>query len=308
MFFFRDITPIGLNIAIGASESKKEYKNLHMLIGREFSEEVVLLSSEPHPKLSVAQYRFTTNTFDPDATKSISWYTNPDFVKRHNQLRKEHDDFEIKQLSGDEGRSITPLITPFRVRVKYHSATLNSLDNSYFKDVVFTINPHEFGVEVIWLCQFLLREDEYIIDGEFDMGRNYLVRQPVILIDMEFLKNTYYENKSLGLKKQGTDIKVLPLIPEGKFIIFDQDIALRKRRLINLNSQLKKIKHKPADKIFERDRIKKWLDDYEMSFANAKTGSLTSESLRSLCPVTWKTLELIIRVVPGVKLMIIGYF
>lgn len=47
VLYFRDIEPVGWNIANGASEIKEEYKNLYSLSYREFSEELVLLSRKP---------------------------------------------------------------------------------------------------------------------------------------------------------------------------------------------------------------------------------------------------------------------
>ena len=44
----------------------------------------------------------------------------------------------------------------------------------------------------------------------------------------------------------------------------------------------------------ELNRIKSWLNDYEAAFSEARIdGILNHPHLRSLCPVTWKTLELI---------------
>lgn len=297
MLFFRDISPIGLNIAIGASENKSEYKDLHKLIGREFSEETVLLVSEPRPGGYVPQQRFTVEQFGIDNSQPISEYVNPEFVEKHNLLRKLHDGIDIEILNNEDGRPITPIRTPFRVNLKYHSPDLRSVDKKYIKNVLFSINPFEFGVEIVWLCKFQLQEGEYILDGEYDLGRDYLVRQPVVLLSMDFLKQVYMKDHTLGQKIDGSDSKLLPEIPKEHIIIYNQDIELRKRRLKNLETIIKSstfIRSEKDNLVYEKKRIEKWLSDYQEPFTlHEMKAKISFEALRTLCPVTWKSLELI---------------
>lgn len=297
MLFFRDIRPIGLNLAVGASETKSEYKNLHKLIGREFSEETVLLMSEPRVGGLVPQQRFTVEEFGIETSQPISEYINPEFVEKHNLLRKLHDGMYIDVLKNEDGRPITPIHTPFRVRLRYHSADLKTIDERYFKNVLFTINPFEFGVEIIWLCKFEINEGEYILDGEYDLGRNYLVRQPVILVSMDFLQQVYNSTGSLGEKINETDSKLLPPIPKEHFVVFNQDVELRKQRLENLNKLIKSTSNHGSindNLIYEKDRLEKWLSDYLDAFTSQTADrKMTFQALRTLCPVTWKSLELI---------------
>lgn len=297
MLFFRDISPIGLNLAIGASETKSEYKDLHKLMGREFSEETVLLVSQPRPGGHIPQQRFTVEHFGIDTLQAISEYINHEFVEKHNLLRKLHDGMDIEILKNDDGRPITPIRTPFRIRLWYHSLDLRKIQDKYFKNVLFCVNPYEFGIEIVWLCKFQLQEGEYILDGEYDLGRGYLVRQPVVLLDMDFLHQVYKENHSLGEKIVGKDSKLLPRIPKEHIVIFDQDVELRKRRLENLNTMLKSTSYNGflKDNLeYEKRRIEQWMSDYLDFFANQNLETeVTFEALRTLCPVTWKSLETI---------------
>ncbi|NWG06842.1 MAG: hypothetical protein HXY35_09180 [Chloroflexi bacterium] len=298
LLFFRDINPIGLNIANGASETKSEYKDLHKLIGREFSEETVLLVSEPRSGASVAQQRFTVEEFGLDSASAVSEYINPGFVEKHNQLRKEHDNLNIELLRNEDGRPITPIRTPFRIRVKYHASDLRGIDDRYIKNVLFTINPFEFGVEVIWLCKFEMNEGEYILDGEFNLGRNYLIRRPVVLLAMDYLKQVFETGGSLGEIIPDSESKLLPPIPYDSLIVFNQDVELRKQRLKYLDTWLASSKSNSSahtdDMIDERDQLKKWLAEYEETFTAPRTGNeLHFHALRTLCPVAWKSLELV---------------
>ena len=293
MFFFRDISPIGLNIALGGSESRSEYKNLHELMGREFSEETVLLMSEPRFGATIPQQKFTVEQFGIRTSEHISEYINPSFAQEHNALRKEHDNIKIEILDTDDGRPISTVRTPFRVRVKYHSSDLKKIDDKYIKNVIFTINPYEFSVEVIWLCKFNLEDGECLIDGEVDIGRNYLVRQPVILLSMDYLKSIFMDEGSLGSKIPGSDSKLLPHVPKEHFIVFEQDNVLRKKRLEFLDETLAPSTTFDENLIYEQKRIRKWLDNYDEVFTQVSQGNYTHEAIRTLCPVTWKTLEIL---------------
>ena len=299
MFFFRDINPIGLNIANGASENKKEYKEIHRLMGREFSEETILFQSHPFPDSNVIHQKFSIDCYDMSSSSAISDYFNEDFSKEHNTLREVHDKVHIQTTKYSQGRPIRPINTPFRIELTYHAADLTRIEKApYIRNAVFTINPFEFGVEIVWLYKFTLFDNDVIIDGEYDLGRNYLIRQPVILLRMDFLKKIFIKNNnSIGLYNTETDCKILPEIPIESIKFFLDDIPLRKNRLKNIADELQNKDIKQTFEMdnlkYEENRIKKWLNDYEKMFNFDDKTEVNDIKLRTLCPVSWKILEII---------------
>ena len=313
--FFRDIPPIGLNVANGASENKEEYKSLNRLIGREFSEEMILLPVRPEQEFEMEQVVFEA-VIPATNVSTHQPFLATDFVHAHASLRRRHDNFCIftpaEGGENSEKRRIYPIDTPFEITVRYHLPDLHRDKPEKIEFVVPSINPRETGIETIWLCAFEMKDGEYLIDGEYDLARNYLIRQPIIMVEMNYLESLYQETGSLGdlvFNEKGLDdVKRLPILHQNHYRLFDADVEFRKSRLEYIRGILdkkdsdSKLKEQyqlsgpkardAADK--EKNRIIKWLNDYELAFENShKLGVLDNPHLRSLCPVTWKTLELI---------------
>lgn len=300
LLFFRDIPPIGLNVANGASENKNEYKDLHRLIGREFSEEVILLSAMPRPEGDIHRRVFSTFCFDPDLESPIAKYLNTKFSKKQADLRYRHDGIHLITLT-DRTRNIKPIDTPFSVRVSFHLPDIRKSSTNEIQNVIYSVNPAEFGIEVIWLCSFNLFEDEYLIDGEYHLSREVLIRRPIILLDMDYLERVFKQDKAFKLGKMvRTDnvfeCKLLNPVPRQHCEIFDVDIALRHNRLRKISQELldQHISQEARENLeWEASLIQSWLSKYEKAFSEAREKGLQSELLRTLCPVTWKALELI---------------
>jgi hypothetical protein len=298
LLFLRDIFPVGLNVANGASEGKDEYKNVHRLIGREFSEETILLSACPRPGGAVSWTTFGAFSFAPGIGLPMASFINKDFAMKQARLRYEHDGIELVPSPKAE-RRISPIQTPFVVRTTYHTPDLKASETKEIRNVVYSLNPAEFGIEIIWLCTFNLYEGEYLIDGEYHLGREVLIRRPVILVDMEFLRQVYDQHQTLGdlsSKDETFGGKVLPLIPKEHSIVFDVDVELRHHRLCEIEEQLGSRGLPKARRrilVWEQDRIRSWLSEYEETVKLARDKGLRHEHLRTLCPVTWKTLEMV---------------
>lgn len=296
--FFRDISPVGLNVANGGSETKEEAKDLHRLIGREFSEEVIIVNTRPTPGSELYQNTLVAFSPDPSAQSPIAKYISPEFAKKHVELRYKHDHISI-EMSDFHRREISPLRTPFQVNVTYHYPDLRTATTTEIRNVVYSVNAIDFAIEVIWLCTFKLHDGEYIIDGEYHLGREILIRRPAVLLDMDYLRQVYKQQHSLGETNtilNSHECKLLPPVPAESCIVFDADIELRHKRLEKLMSQLRTPHISEAVRTnveWEKNLIASWLSKYEAPFAEAKDAGLHHESLRSLCPVTWKTLELI---------------
>lgn len=181
------------------------------------------------------------------------------------------------------------MATQFMVSVKSKAAK-HPVETS---NVIYSVNPQERGIEVIWICKFDLQENEVILDGEYDLAKNFLLRQPAVLVDMDFLKNVYRQNRGLGVLSDSKDAqggKVMPIIPPEAIHVFDTDIHLRKPRLKFLQEML--MKDNLAEN-YEYKRISDWLNGYETAFSEWQQG-VTDERLRTLCPVSWKTLEVLL--------------
>lgn len=292
VLYFRDIEPVGWNIANGASETKEEYKNLYSLIYREFSEELVLLSRKPSlsDQLPITQkiFRFPSPLPEEISRRII----NKEFAQKHSQLREEHDGLVIQFEDGPEIKSIN---TPFEVEVVYHDANLRDTLSSYVPDVIFNVNPTEFGIEVLLVSYFEMDEEEYLMDGEiWEMGPA-LVRQPIMLLSCDYVQRIFNKTGSLGTYVEEApylNCKYLEKIPNNEYKIFDKDVEFRQRRLELLEKD-SKTKGLP-----EVERYRAWLENYGKLFRMVKESKcdITDDKHRplvTLCPVTWKTLEMI---------------
>jgi len=270
------------------------------LIIREFSEEVILLSGTPDHNGAVTQIPFCCNVRCPQGGPTVEYF-DPVFAAAHIRLRYEHDEVVIKR--GEGRRLIEPLTTPFVVEVTHHLPNLKELEKTECHNVIFSLNPGEFGIEAIWLCTFSLANGEYLLDGELDAGHNMLIRSPVMLLDVEFLREEFNwpsPGASLGelLIDNGVspECKKLREVPSEHYVLFDADVKFRRYRLEQLNARLETRRLSTRDQTLlrrERDMIVQWLNQYEVAFQQAAAGcGLANEALRTLCPVTWKTLEL----------------
>ncbi len=297
--FFRDINPIGLNIANGASEEKREYKDLHYLIAREFSEETILLSSNPKAGSIVNQKVFVAYSNDPNTDSDMAKYYHRKFIEQHTNLRWIHDNIHIQSLNNIT-RTITPINTPFSVKVIFHKSDHSTTEEKQIHNVIYSLNPSEFGIEVIRIAHFNLKDDECLLDGEFHLSRKVLIRRPVVLIDMKYIEDIFTSNKSLG-KLIKTDLqfecKMMDPIPKDNCYVFIPDIELRQQRLERIKEELatKKLTKKSRENLlWESELITNWIKKYKYAFQNASDNGIQNENLRTLCPVTWKTLEIIL--------------
>jgi hypothetical protein len=293
VLFFRDVPPVGWNIANGASGSKDEYKDLYQLIYREFSEELILLNREPQVNdpfiIKQKSFHLPGPLPEPLSTK----LQNKEFFIAHANLRKNHDNLSIIEMDGPKIRNIE---TPFELKVKYHAPNLKDKIESVKENIIFTINPTEFGIEIIHLIGFDMEKEDYLLDGEIWEVESALIRQPVILISVEYIKKLFENNgNSLGeicKNHPHLDCKFLTSIPRGEFKLFDKDIKLRYNRLEFLE------KNKNFKDSKEAIRIRRWIEEYEKYFklvenSNENIFPENNNPLLSLCPVTWKTMELI---------------
>ena len=288
VLLFRDISPIGWNFPIGASESASEYLYLDKLIMREFIEEIILLNGEPTPgdRLSLNQKKFKL-PIDPDGSlKSLDRYLN-----EHRELRKFHDQLKIN-LS-DNGPTLKLIDTPFSLKLIDYDKSSKSPKRTKLENIIFNLNPNEFGIEILRFLSFEMDDKDYLLGGELWEVDNALVRQPVMLLSCDYIKGLFNKDSSLGehiFAKDSHDCKEINNIPPDAYKIFYKDNDFRKNRLKSSNIQ------DPASEN-EVIRIKQWIETYDAFFQDLRQGnkSITKVDhgpLTSFCPVTWKALEI----------------
>jgi hypothetical protein len=297
LLFLRDRRPpVGLNAPNGASETKDEYKDIKRLMGREFCEEVVILSGPPSRDAEVFQTDFETKD-------QFASFVSPEFSEKHVRLRREADGLVIRKDPSEQMRDISFIETPFAAHVRFHDSDLKATRESTVHNIVFSINPAEFGIEVMALCTFELREGEYVIGGEYDLSRQVLIRELPVLLRLRYLAEVYRNNGTLGtLQEEGNsfDGKLLEFVPANDCRIFDADVAFRKTRKQTIEDQVKKMTspHHRSNLEWERKNVvEDWLSRYESTVAAVGQKGLQGaaqpeKELRTLCPVVWKTLEL----------------
>lgn len=125
-------------------------------------------------------------------------------------------------------------------------------------------------------------DNDYLLDGEILEFDSILARRPVLLVDIEFLRRCFAATGKLG-EDAGLERRLLPEIPRDAATLFSADVALRRARVDRGT-------RRQASR--ESDYHQMWLAKYA---EEVESGALVSEDMRSLCPVTWKALELIFR-------------
>lgn len=296
LFFRGSGSPVGWNVANGASETKEEYKDLPILMVREFSEELILLNREPKindpSPLVQKSFRYPFFDYFPEDFKDN--LRSKKFIEKHNDLRKIHDNLTI---SHTDGPKIYQIETPFEIKITNHSKNLQEDFTKNFEDIIFSINPLEFGIESISLYNFNMDDNDYIIYGETWEVANCLLREPVLLLSCEYVQEVFENNGgTLGehsMKPPYLDCKSIERIPKDKYHIFDKDIEFRKQRI----EQIAKKEIHTEEIKRELELHQRWLVTYENIFKNIREENVIDKNKHlpasMLCPVTWKTLELI---------------
>ncbi len=290
LLLFRDITPLGWNIPNGASENKEEYKDIDLLMMREFTEEVVILNKRPAWKVPYSRREQKMFRWQRDGKQVAA--DAKEFTHRHRQLRDKLDRLTIR--ADETGPSLSHVSTPFSLKLTYHNGE-GGIKVDQINDILFAVNPAEFGIEIVRLVKFDLGDDDYIIDGEIWEADNSLVRQPMMLLKSDFILEEYREKETSASAASHSDCAVndfqIDNIPAGQYFLFDADVESRRMRL----DYLRNAGHTNYP---EYDRISRWLDKYGAMF-DTLTGSkvdLTADAhhpLTTFCPVTWKCLGLI---------------
>lgn len=273
LLFFRDIPPIGWNLANGGSESENERQRVDDLCVREATEEIVVLSAPPRPGTHTA---IIPLKFGPRDTPLRTGRLH----ETYRELRKQDDELYLSYEPGTPPIEVHEVKGPTEVEVVHGSNA--SPQTTTTSNSFITLNPFELGIEVTRVGRFRLPDDAYVLDGETHLHAGYerLIRRPAGLFSMRSLVAMMRDRGRIGEPIEGGDSRVLPELDAEDFVIFDYDVQAR-RHLVDRD---------PAEYVDESE----WLGQWAASFAQATDQGQLDESLRTLCPATWRLLELVV--------------
>jgi hypothetical protein len=304
-FFFRDIAPVGWNIALGSSEGEDELTIPWRFLLREFLEETLIHTNDP----SGASISRAVKTFEvgsaPDGFRVERKKANR-FALEHREMRNEMDSLALKPMLNDENHIIPCKIADTRTDIQIIKR--NGEWTLPWKNVLVCFNLLELGIEVVKVLEYNLSEADEFLDGEIlnkcDNEKNEtwkeLVRMPVALISHSFLKRVFgnlnghykgyypelFEIQDGEMSKAPIRVKQPSILPESKIdpnseiIIFQRD-AIRRKEIVD-GVQEEDLSIHPSDRrAYDRHRC--WLKNFKKFFFNSDGEPLL------LNPVPWFT-------------------
>ncbi len=266
VLFFRDIRPVGWNLANGASENERDQRHVAELAQREFCEELLVCRNMPSDGVSAVIRPFVF----PGPGGRDARLASPRFTAQHRKLRHDHDHLHLQlpERSPDDVIPLSLVPTPWRCEV------VSATGRVVTPHVIPSLNPFEMGVELIQVMRFPMDDDDVLLDGEILESGPALARRPIALIRLEAMRDIV---KGETWHPTTRDRMVLPVLDANDVHIFGNDIELRRRRLAD-----------PLTPAAERSKIDSWLAHFGPMFMQT---SLVDEQSRQVCPVVWKTLE-----------------
>ena len=189
-FFFRDIAPVGWNIAAGSSETEAELNRPVSFGLREFVEEMIVLSRPPATGAEMAAKTFP-HIIEGRGQLRAALKT----VNRHLDVRSREDGFTIAPFPERAGdippeRAIEAEFA--RTRTRLHIR--DEKGEQVLSDVLVCFNLLELGIEVISVLEYVLADDDYLLDGEMLApvgGKTELIRMPVAMISQRYLREVF---------------------------------------------------------------------------------------------------------------------
>ena len=188
-FFFRDISPVGWNIAAGSSETEAELCRPVSFGLREFVEETIVLPQRPHTGFELHAKTFPNIMKDDKAQLRAALET----VNRHLDIRSREDGITLTPFPVDKvpsDRAIEANFVPTKTRLHIKSEN----GDEELSDVLVCFNLLELGIEVISVIRYELRDDDYLLDGETLTpvgGKAELIRMPVAMITHAYLEQVF---------------------------------------------------------------------------------------------------------------------
>lgn len=314
--FFRNIDPIGWNIANGASDVLEEQYDLYKLINREFCEELLIYNAEPAQEAenTVRLMHFT----DSHGRSKEFREASKRHAKTHMELRRKHDGLKELDYDSDAMTEIgTGLPTPWKFIIIDEDKNRHPVNN-----VVPCVNPHEFGIELVIFARFGITDREILLDGETDETNDHLTRSPIGLIRFSWLYDHLTainaDSEQKGERADPHGRLKLPIDNDDiqkNILVFRYDLDKRIERMDQLKEDLNQRKFLRSSgndgaKNRELSRLQEWDTEFSKTFVdlvydktadrrslkNFKTIAARETNSHGwyLCPVTWKTLRMAI--------------
>lgn len=240
LLFFRDITPVGWNIANGASEGRSEHLNPLQLVQRETLEEIVVVGPGQ-------QTHFLHLGNDPVLQQSRAKLASR-LLTAHHKLRRK-DGLVLHPPGPDNLIAVGPIMGP-------GSVELSDGDWHGRIDHVFvTIDPLDCGIEIVQLVHFTLPDEGWtVLDGEVKGGPEpALLKRPVGLLSLDHLRGVWEEQQSLGAEAEDGS-KTLPSLPaEALMLLAPPDSP--KMELESQQNRLCPVTWKVLEQAFASGRI-----------------------------------------------------
>lgn len=285
MVFFRDIRPVGWNLANGASESVEEQAKILQLIERETMEEVVLLSGDPSGRkpCDVITLELERDLANVEERQELA----ARLLSRHHELRQNEDGLSLR--ASNRYAEVSPIRGPGAIDL-IERGNEKRAEHGLF----VTVDPLDFGIEAIRIGTLQLPDDAYPLDGEVIEGseqrgeRDRLARRPVGLLALSYLErcwkkgarrtlgdvvHTDKDDPRLG-GKELPEMTISRDLDTTDLFVFDHDYRWR-------------LDHVAEDGPYADG----WLQKFGPDFKQLLEDQLASVQLRTLCPVTWKVLE-----------------
>jgi hypothetical protein len=189
-FFFRDIAPVGWNIAAGSSETEAELRRPVAFGLREFVEETIVLSRAPEVGAEV-----TARTFPSIIEERRQIHAALKTVNRHLNVRSQEDGFAVSPFPAraddiPPDRAIAADFAHTRTRLHIR----DDKGEEVVPDVLVCFNLLELGIEVISVLRYELADNDYLLDGEMLTpvgGKTELIRMPVAMISHQYLREVF---------------------------------------------------------------------------------------------------------------------
>lgn len=173
--FYRDVKPVGWNIANGASDTIEELLDPAITIERELCEELVVIDRDN--KINYVFSWGSGETID-----------RPEFEA----ARKLWGPFLANKSILDFDRQMLPVkwqLGPDSMRIRFGHEAPQVWSGGYLN-----INALDFGIEVDRIAYFNLPKEAVLLDGEINDNR--LINRPIGLFEVNRLKDSYINDNN----------------------------------------------------------------------------------------------------------------
>jgi hypothetical protein len=171
--FYREIFPIGWNIANGSADTIQELKDPRQVIRRELSEELQMVNP-------IEETRFI---YEWDKSKQVGL---PGFTAVNRWFRKKHPSLNLNECR-EKNAELKWLEGPDTLRIKHGIQEPEMITNCFIN-----INALDFGIEIDRIADISIDDDMILFDGE--MYGDVPVGAPIGLFPIDEIRNVI-ENK-----------------------------------------------------------------------------------------------------------------